>query len=289
MSPYIVILVTGTAGKTGRAVVEALARCGAAVAAFVHREALVAPLKVFGVQRVHVGRLDDPSALVAAMDGVAAIYHLAPNVSPDEFRFGSTVAAAARQAGVARLVFHSVLLPRIEAMPHHWEKARVEDMLAASGLQVTVLQPTAYMQNLQPAWPAIVKQGVYRVPYSVEARISLVDLDDVAAAAAKVLTDPGHEGATYELVGTKPLSQIEVAETLSRALGRPVRAESEPVAAWEARARATGMGDYQRDTLAKMFRYYDRHGLSGDPAMLRRLLGREPTTLGEFSRRIVRA
>ena len=145
------------------------------------------------------------------------------------------------------------------------------------------------MQNLLQAWPAIVKQGVYRVPYSVKARISLVDLDDVAAVAAKVLTEPGHEGATYELVGTKPLSQTEVAETLGRVLGRKVTAKSEAVKTWETRARRAGMGDYQRATLAKMFRYYDRHGLSGDPAALRRLLGRAPTTLGEFAARIVRA
>lgn len=277
------ILVTGAAGKTGRAVVRALAARGAAVAAFVHREAHAATLTELGASRIAVGRLDDRTALGAAMEGVSAIYHLAPNVSPDEFSFAFSVAAAAAEAGVTRLVFHSVLLPRIEAMPHHWEKARVEDMLAASGLRVTVLQPTAYMQNLLQAWPAIVKDGIYRVPYSVKAKISLVDLDDVAEVAAKVLTGPGHEGATYELVGTKPLSQVEVAETLGRALDRTVKAKSEPVKVWEKRAAAAGMGDYQRDTLSKMFRYYDRHGLAGDPATLRKLLGRAPRSLAEFA------
>ena len=278
------ILVTGAAGKTGRAVVAALRARGATVAAFVHRDAHVGPLKELGATRVHVGRLDDRAALREAMAGVSAIYHLAPNVSPDELSFGFSVAAAASDAGVGRLVFHSVLLPRIEAMPHHWEKARVEEMLLASGLAVTVLQPTAYMQNLLQAWPAIVKQGVYRVPYALKARISLVDLEDVAAVAAKVLTETGHEQKTYELVGTKPLSQTEVAATLSRALGRKVQAKSEAVKTWEKRAAAAGMGNYQRATLAKMFRYYDGHGLSGDPATLRRLLGRAPTSLEDFVR-----
>lgn len=276
------ILVTGASGKTGRAIMRALVRRGAAVDAFVHREGHIAPLKALGARYVHVGRLDDQTALARAARHVGTIYHLAPNVSPDEFLFGQSVAGAAKEAG-ARLVFHSVLLPKIEAMPHHWEKARVEEMLSASGLDVTVLQPTAYMQNLLQAWPAITRDGVYRVPYSVEARISLVDLDDVAEAAARVLTEPGHEGATYELVGTNPLSQIEVAEILAKALGRPVRAEAESVGAWK--ARAAGMNGYARDTLAKMFRYYDRHGLAGDPAALRRLLGREPATLDRFAAR----
>jgi len=278
-----VILVTGAAGKTGRAIIRALVRRDTVVDAFAYREAQIAPLRALGTRTIRIGNLDDRAALVTAMRGADAVYHLAPNVSPHEFRFGETVAAAAREAGIGRLVFHSVLLPRIEAMPHHWEKARVEDMLAASGLRVTVLQPAPYMQNLLQARGTMVKEGVYRVPYSVGARISLVDLRDLAEVAATVLLEPGHEGQTYELAGTPPLSQIEVAETMGRALGREVRAESEPVEAWEARARASGMGDYQRDTLAKMFRYYDRHGLAGDPAVLWQLLRRAPTTLAEFA------
>ena len=91
-----------------------------------------------------------------------------------------------------RLVYHSVLHPQIEAMPHHWEKMRAEELLFAAGLDVTVLQPTAYMQNILAGWRDIVEAGIYRVPYPVESRISLVDLDDVAAAAALVLTQPGH-------------------------------------------------------------------------------------------------
>jgi NAD(P)H dehydrogenase (quinone) len=280
------ILVLGAGGKTGRAVIRALVQRGAAVDAFVRRDRHGAALRALGVRTVRVGSLDDRAALAAAMRGADAVYHLAPNVSPDEFAFGQNVAAAAREAGVRRLVFHSVLLPRIEAMPHHWEKARVEEMLFASGLDVTVLQPTAYMQNLLQSWPAIVKDGVYRVPYSVEARISLVDLDDVAEIAARVLTEKGHEGATYELVGTAPLSQIEVAEILAQVLGRPVRAEAETVEAWSTRAK--GLSDYARDTLIRMFRYYDRHGLAGTPKALRQLLGREPRSLAAFAARALR-
>jgi uncharacterized protein YbjT (DUF2867 family) len=123
-----------------------------------------------------------------------------------------------------------------------------------------------------------------RNPYPVETRLSLVDLDDVAEAAAIVLTQPGHLGATYELVGTAPMTQVEVAAALGEALGRPVRAEAELVEVWE--ARATSLGDYQRATLMQMFRYYGRHGLVGNPNVLRWLLGREPTGLGEFARRV---
>ena len=61
---------------------------------------------------------------------------------------------------------------------------------------------------------------MFRNPYPVETRLSLVDLDDVAEAAALVLTQDGHSGATYELVGTEPLSQTEVAAAIGAVLGR---------------------------------------------------------------------
>jgi len=156
-------------------------------------------------------------------------------------------------------------------------------MLLASGLDVTVLQPAAYIQNILAGWRSITEQGIYRVPYPVETRISLVDLRDVAAAAALVLTEPGHAGATYALVGTAPLTQVEVAGAVSAALGHPVRAVAEPVEAWDARARTAGMGNYQRETLAAMFRSYAASGLIGNANVLGWLLGRRPTTLAEFA------
>ncbi len=174
-------------------------------------------------------------------------------------------------------------------MPHHWSKMRVEELLFASGLDVTILQPTAYMQNLLVAWRGVVDDGVFRVPYPIESRISLVDLNDVAEVAARVLTEPGHTGATYELVGTPPLSQLEVAKVLSEALGRPVRVEAEPPEVWDARMRAGGMGASERETLLKMFRYYERHGLVGNSNVLRWLLVRPPTTLEAFARAAARA
>jgi uncharacterized protein YbjT (DUF2867 family) len=131
--------------------------------------------------------------------------------------------------------------------------------------------------------------GIYRVPYPVETRLSLVDLADIAEAAATVLTNSRHSGATYELVGTPPLSQIEVAETFGTALKKPVRAETETTESWEQRARAIGMDDYSRETLIKMFRAYARDGLTGNSNVLGWLLGRPPTSLADFAARIAAA
>jgi NAD(P)H dehydrogenase (quinone) len=280
------ILVTGAGGKTGKAVVGALLRHGAAVRAFVRSPAHETALKHIGVNDVAVGAMDDPLALAQAVRGAQAIYHICPNVSPHEIPFVKLLVAAATDAGVPRLIYHSVLHPQIEVMPHHWNKLRVEEMLFSTSLDITILQPTAYMQNSLAEWDRMKRDGIFRLPYPIETRLSLVDLDDVAEVAALVLTNAGHSGATYELAGTSPLSQIEIAATFAQALRRPVHAETETIDSWDQRARGGGMDEYQRETLTKMFRAYARDGLKGNPNVLGWLLGRPPTSLAAFAARI---
>ncbi len=278
------ILVTGAGGKTGSGVTVALGARGAAVRALVHREAQVFNATALGAREVCVGSFDDAAALARAVEGATAIYHICPNVSPHEIAYARAVIEAASAAGVRRFVYHSVLHPHIEAMPHHWYNMRVVEMLFASGLEVTVLQPTAYMDNI--GLREVLRDGTHRVPYPVESRLSLVSLYDVVDVAARVLTEPGHEDATYELVGTLPLNQIEVAQMLTDWSKRPVRAVAESVEGWEARVKAAGMPDYQRETLIRMFRYYARHGLAGNPRILTSLLGRSPSTIADFLTRL---
>jgi NAD(P)H dehydrogenase (quinone) len=283
------ILVTGAGGKTGKAVVKALVARGATVRAFVRSLAHEAALRARSVNEVVAGEMDDAHALSQAVRGADAIYHICPNVSPHEVVFAKALITAATNLGVSRFVYHSVLHPQIEAMPHHWNKLRVEEMLFGSGLDTTILQPTAYMQNSFGEWDRMKREGIYRVPYPVETRLSLVDLDDVAEAAATVLMNSGHSGATYELVGTRPLSQTEIAEIFGQALKKPVRAEAESIEAWEQRARDAGMDGYTRETLIKMFRAYAGEGLKGNTNVLGWLLGRPPTTLAAFAARAAAA
>jgi len=283
------ILVTGAGGKTGRAVVQALAARGTPVRAFVRRAQDWAVLRELGAQEFVSGDLRLAADLDRALDGVRAVYHICPNVHPDEVLIGQSAIAAARAAGVAHFVFHSVLHPQTAAMPHHWNKLRVEEALFTSGLPFTILQPAPYMQNVLAGWPAIRGRGVFTVPYSVETRLSLVDLEDVAQVAALVIGAPQHQGAIYELAGTPPMAQTEVAAQLAEALGRPVAAVSESVDTWEKRARAGGMAEAPIATLKQMFAYYADYGLPGNPNVLGWLLGRSPTRYAVFAARVARS
>jgi NAD(P)H dehydrogenase (quinone) len=283
------IIVTGASGKTGQAVIRALAKNSSEpVCALVRRVEQAHSLVESGAGKTLVGDLHDPAFLCAAFQGGRAVYHICPNMSPDEVQIAEYAITAAKSAGVELFVYHSVLHPQIEAMPHHWQKMLVEDRLFASGLPFTILQPSAYMQNVLAYWDSIVQQGIYPIPYTVEARISIVDLEDVAEAAARVLSQPGHTNAIYELAGPEALSQVEVAGIVAEALGHPVSAQAVDRGEWEQRARAGGMGAYALDTLLKMFVYYEKFGLPGSSNVLQWILGRAPGTFSQFVSRAIK-
>ena len=279
------ILVTGAAGKTGRAAISALQERGAYVRALVHRPQQAASLHALGVEDVVSGDLMDKDLLALAFEGVNSVYHVCPNMHPGEVEIADRVIAAARAAGVRHVVYHSVLHPQTEAMPHHWRKLRVEERLFESGIPFTILQPAPYMQNVLAHRRHIVQAGELPVPYAAATRLGLVDLLDLGAAAATVLLEPGHQDAVYELVGEAGLSQIDVAAILGQQIGRSVEVTEVPLEAWQAEAEARGLGGYQVDNLVRMFQYYEAHGLTGNPTVLRWLLGRAPTSFASFARR----
>ena len=279
------ILVTGAGGKTGRALIKGLSNVES-VCAFVHLEKHVSVAKSLGAQKVIVGDMRDQAAIRSGMQGVKAVYHICPNMSPDEVGIGKLVIEIARESGVNHFVYHSVLHPHTERMNHHWQKLRVEEMIFESGLPFTILQPAPYMQDLLASRKSILEEGVLRVPYSVHSKFSFVDLEDAAEAGKIVLTEPGHENAIYELAGTTPISHLEVAEVFERLLKREVQTMKEEPGDW--RLRAKEMSEYAIEHLARMFEYYDRWGLAGNPNALRWILKREPTSLEMFLDRILR-
>ena len=288
------ILLTGAAGKTGKAILRTLTEHGKIVKALVFHTEHIKEVEALGAKQVVVGDLRNSILVRKALQDVHSIYHICPNIHPDEIALGQVIMDAAATFGIKHFVYHSVMHPQVEVMPHHWKKMRVEERLFESGLPYTILQPAAYMQNILVNWEKIVQTGKYIVPYNVQSRISMVDLEDVALAAATVLTevtDNGnqspHCGATYELVGTQPMSQTEVAAVLSQQLGRPVLAESVDLDTWESEARASGLGEYQVKTLLKMFSYYEKYGFGGNSHVLSWLLNRPATTLNAFVKREV--
>jgi NAD(P)H dehydrogenase (quinone) len=218
------VAVLGGHGKTGRAV------CGA--------------LADRNVEALPLGRADWPD-LAPALAGCDAAYVIAPNLHPDEPAYVASALTALTAAGVGRVVYHSVASPYVPAMPHHVGKAVSEDLVRRSGLAWTILQPGAYLQNLDLTGPL-------DLPYSPDVRFGFLDLADLGRAAAVVLTEDGHAGATYELA-TRVATVRELADEAGVEVRQVADRGSHP---W----------------LSAMFAHYDAHGLPVGTRVLRTLL-----------------
>ena len=279
------ILLTGAAGKTGRAILQALAKREAAVRVFVRSRDQASDLLAAGATEALLGDFTSIDALHTATKGISSLYHICPNMHPAEIEIGRTIINLAAETGVKHFVYHSVLHPQTEKMPHHWNKLRVEELLLEAGLQFTILQPAPYMQNILASREAILKEGLYRAPYPAATALSLIDLQDLGEAAAIVLTGEGHTNAVYELAGTEALSQEALVKALTAETGRTVRYEEVNLADWQKTAAASGLSAYGIGTLTKMFNYYAAFGLKGNTKSLCWLLGRQPHSLEVFIKR----
>jgi uncharacterized protein YbjT (DUF2867 family) len=269
-----VIVVTGAGGLTGTAVVRALRDRGLDVRAVVNRRVPRPALTELGAEVV-VAELTRPMAWSTVLAGADALYLIWPNFDPDEAEGAPALFAEARRAGVPRVVYHSVLRPQLRGMPHHAAKDQAEEALDASGLRSwRVLQPCAYADNLDGQLESVRSSGVLRSSWGVRTAQSLVDLRDVAAAAAVLLTEDGLDGGSFEAAGPEPLTAPDLAERIGRWLGAEVVADDvipggELPSSYAARCRRT------------MFDHYRAHGFAGSPRVLTDLLGRPPRTFDE--------
>ena len=269
------IVVTAAGGRTGAAVVGALWSRGLHVRGVVSG-ARERPELTALAGDVVAADLRDPSSMEAVLDDADALYVIWPNFDPDEATGVPALLAAARRAGVGRVVYHSVLRPQVRAMPHHAAKDRVEEALDASGLAWRVLQPCAYADNLDGQLPDVAATGLFRSPWGLSTAQSLVDVRDVADAAVVLLTEDGLDGGTFEAVGPEPLTAPRIAELMARRLGRDVTAvDAVPD------GPVPPVADYAAHCSRRMFDHYRAHGFVGSPRVLETLLGRPVRTFGE--------
>ena len=176
-----------------------------------------------------------------------------------------------------RFVYQSVLHPFTPSMPHHARKAEAEVEVRASGLRWTIIQPAMYAQTVLRVRRRSAA-GELHVPYGPDTLFTVVDVRDVAASVAQVLSDDAHVYGSYEIVGAAVQTFREMAATMDRVLGEErtivqVEPESLPL--------PPQWGDRQRREYALMCREYDAHGLLGSGHATAALLGRTPTTFAD--------
>lgn len=293
------ILVTGANGRTGRALVQALARASTPqvplqVRAFLRNPVQWPAIAALGASEHAIGDMADAASVERALEGCDALVHVGPPMHPDEKTMTANFVAAARRQKLRHFVYYSVLQPLRREVRHHRLKLETEELVVESDLPYTIVQPTRYMQHLENIWKVVTEQGVHGMPFSTRVRFNVADLADLAEATARVVAEsapgaakPGaHLFATYELAGPEALSQDDMAAILAEVLGRPVVARAVPLEEMRAKARTAGLGDDRIEQMVVMNRHYDAHGMRGNPNVLRLLLGREPTTYRQYAQRL---
>lgn len=283
------ILVTGAAGQAGTAVIRALAARGQPPRALVRSPRAADAVREAGARDVVIGDMTRAEDVEAAARGVRTICHITPSQTGDEARMAACVIAAAQANGVDRLVYLGSINLRVDTDQHR-DKLRTETAIVESRLPYTFLHPSKFMQGILPLWREIAERGVFRVPYSVTSPMARIDTADLGDAAAAVLLEPGHLGATYELVGQTPISEADVCEMIATCLGRPMHAETIPAEEWAGAAAGRGMGAEQIRRSLQMFDFFTRLGSPHESThTLCWLIGRPPADFRTFVERVAAA
>jgi uncharacterized protein YbjT (DUF2867 family) len=271
MKQFSMILAVGAAGNYAGLVVPELAKRGARVRGMVRKKDQVEEARKNGATEVTVADLSDRASADEALNGVDAVFYIAPAFLPNEAEAGKRMVDAAIRAGVKRFVFSAVIHP-VLGIIGHTPKADVENAVLNSDLEYTFLHPTVFFQNYAMFWPKVLEAGVLAEPWSPDTRFARVDYRDVAEVAAIALTEDRLLYGTFELCAPGILNRWEVAKLIGEVLGCEIKAE---------RLDPSALGDIPQG-LKEMFDHYEHHGLLGNPLTLRTILGREPRTLRAY-------
>jgi len=175
-----------------------------------------------------IGDLADLDDVRRGFDGVTRASVVLPLVYDAELvmAYARNVVAAAREAGVARLVYNTNTPVPAEVTPYAAYETRraAEEILLASGLPIVVLRPPVYLDNLFSPWngPALVNDGVLAYPLSADRKVAWLSHADLATATAAALHRPGIEGTVLPLGGPNVVTGAELAAAFGSALGKDV-------------------------------------------------------------------
>lgn len=275
------MLVSGATGMIGGLLVDALVKQGVPLTAMVRPRSNVGALADRPGVKIVEGDFDEPLLLERALVGVDRAF-LVTNSSERTEGHQQAFVEAARAAGVQHLVklsqLHAASDSPVRFLRYH---AAVEATIEQSGVPYTFVRPNLILQAYLP-FAKLISAGVLRAPLG-EARVSVADARDIADVAAATLTEPGHEGRTYDVTGPEGLTHSEIASRFGEAAGHEVHCQSVTSEAFLNALEQTGMPSWQAEGLLEDYAHYQRGEAAGVSPDVERVAGHPARSARDFA------
>jgi len=276
------ILVTGATGTNGIELIKQLSAMGAPVKGMVRKRPASRSDSPPGVEFV-TADFDDSESIRRALDAIESAFLVTNSTERAEAQQLGFVEAA-RRAGLRHIVYlsqlHAARNSPVRFLRYH---AVVEDAIGSSGMEFTNLRPNLFMQGLLGFRNSIISEGRFFAP-AADARVSIVDVRDIAAVAAAALTEPGHQGKTYDITGPEALTHAEMASQLSSALVRQINFTDVPESAMRDALLGFGVPAWQTDGLIEDYAHYRRGEASSISSAVTDVTGHPPRSFAEFAK-----
>ena len=244
------IFISGVPGHIGTDLVKILSDRKVNVKVLVHKRPHEMLDDLPGVE-VMIGDLADKNELEKRVAGCDHVFVNSPS-QPDMVRLQTNLIDAAKSSGVGHIVKFSVLGASVSS-PINYSKwhGEIEQYLVGTGVPYTIIRSNTFMQNFLGQMNNIAKQGMFYGASSSDTKVSFVDARDIAAVAASIMTENGHEGKTYLTTGPKAITNQDIAKVMSKVTGRQVRYADLGPERYEATLRNAGYPDWMASDLAK--------------------------------------
>lgn len=265
------IAISAATGQLGRLALAALQARGHAPIALVRDPAKAAGLKA--ETRAFDYRAAD--GLAPALAGVTTLVLISSNDVDDRVGQHRNAIAAARAAGVGRILYTSILRADTSPLLLAADHKATEEIIRASGLAFTLLRNGWYTENHTGSLGGAIAAGAL-IGSAGEGRFSTAARADYAEAIA-VAAGPGHEGAVHELAGDTAHSYADLAAEVSRLTGRAIPYNDLPPAVYAGILQGFGLPEGFAHVLADADVQAGQGALYDDSRALSRLIGR-PTT-----------
>lgn len=276
------IFLTGATGAVGSQLVQQLTSLNIGFKALVRTPAQAEQLSKLPNAEAIVGDLADPVTFEYALHGIEKAF-LLTNSSEQAESLQIGFAEAAHRAGVPHIVKLSQFAAH-ESSPVRFLRyhARVENRIRELGFRYTFLRPNLYMQGLLAFKEQIKYRGQFFAAVG-NARVSLVDVRDIAAIATAALTEPGHEDQIYDITGPEALSHYELAEILANVLDKPVSFIDVSPAEMEQALLGAGFPEWQAGGLIEDYAHYARGEAAAVSDAVARITRKNPVSFAQFA------